>query len=64
MGGTAYLLLTTNPQAAALAAAPSDALAQNTKKTNDIVAVAVGAGQYKTLVAADKAAGLDDVLLA
>ena len=48
--------------AAALVTAPSAASAQNTKKANDIVAVAVGAGQFNTLVAAVKAAGLVETL--
>ena len=48
--------------AAALVTAPSDASAQSAKKANDIVAVAVGAGQFNTLVAAVKAAGLVETL--
>lgn len=53
--------------AAAVISAPSDASAQAAKKEmkkkkNDIVAVAVGAGQFNTLVAAVKAAGLVETL--
>ena len=56
--------ITTLALAAAVISAPSDASAQSAKKgkKNDIVAVAVGAGQFNTLVAAVKAAGLVETL--
>lgn len=50
---------------AAVLAAPTILSAQNSqkgKKMNDIVAVAIGAGQFNTLVAAVKAAGLVETL--
>jgi uncharacterized surface protein with fasciclin (FAS1) repeats len=51
--------------AAAVLAAPTIASAQTSqkgKKMNDIVAVAAGAGQFNTLIAAVKAAGLVETL--
>jgi len=46
----------------ALAGTPSVAFADTNSKGNDIVAVASGAGSFKTLVAAVKAAGLVETL--
>src|SRR3954469_15091775 len=51
--------------AAAVLAAPTILSAQTSKtgkKMNDIVAVAAGAGQFNTLIAAVKAAGLVETL--